>query len=109
MTTPVLKSLRPDGWPDCINAGKAVVRFPNGTESGSWYSRPSDDGDKTAAYVRRDPAVLAALPEVQAMIRAETERCAKIADPPLMHRKGKPGLWRARRAAIAAAIREGRG
>ena len=26
-------------------------------------------------YVRRDPAVLAALPEVQEMIRAETERC----------------------------------
>jgi len=59
-------------------------------------------------YVRRDRAVLAALPEVQALVAAETERCAKIADPPLMHRKGKPGLWRKRRAAIAAAIREGR-
>lgn len=33
------------------------------------------------------------------------ERAAKLADPPLMHRKGKPGLWRTRRAAIAQAIR----
>jgi hypothetical protein len=54
------------------------------------------------------PAVLAELPEVRALVAAETERCAKIADPPLMHRKGKPGLWRTRRAAIAAAIREAR-
>lgn len=33
------------------------------------------------------------------------EDAAKIADPPLMHRKGKPGLWRRRRAEIAANIR----
>ena len=30
---------------------------------------------------------------------------AKIADPPLMHRKGAPGLWRRRRADIAVTIR----
>lgn len=67
MTTPVLKSVRPDDWPDLINAGKAVVRFPNGIESGSWYNRPNDNGDKTAEYIRRDPAVLAELPEVRAL------------------------------------------
>lgn len=32
-------------------------------------------------------------------------RAAEIADPPLMHRKGKPGLWRVRRAKIASDIR----
>ena len=39
-------------------------------------------------------------------IKEETiEACARIADPPLMHRVGQPGLWRRRRAAIASAIR----
>ena len=39
-------------------------------------------------------------------IKEETiEECARIADPPLMHRVGQPGLWRRRRAAIASAIR----
>ena len=33
------------------------------------------------------------------------ERAAQIADPPLMHRAGKPGMWRVRRAKIAADIR----
>ena len=46
-----------------------------------WRSEP---GGKGIHYVRRDPAVLAALPEVQALIRAavekETERCAKKVD-----------------------------
>jgi hypothetical protein len=36
---------------------------------------------------------------------AVIEECARVADPPLMHRKGKPGLWRQRRAQIAADIR----
>jgi len=35
----------------------------------------------------------------------ERERCARLADPPLMHRKGRVGLWRKRRAQIAADIR----
>lgn len=33
------------------------------------------------------------------------EIAADIADPPLMHRKGKLGMWRLRRAKIAADIR----
>jgi len=46
------------------------------------------------------------LPARDARIRTEAlEEAAKVADPPLMHRKGKVGLWRSRRAAIAAAIR----
>jgi hypothetical protein len=75
------------------------------------YDEPplQDVPDCTVAYVRRDPAVLAALPEVQSMVAnavaAERERCAKIAEPPQMHRKGRVGLWRQRRADIAAAIR----
>lgn len=36
---------------------------------------------------------------------AAIERAARIADPPFMHRKGKPGMWRIRRAKIAADIR----
>jgi len=43
---------------------------------------------------------------VEEAVAQERERCAKIADPPLMHRKGPPGLWRKRRAKIAAAIRD---
>jgi hypothetical protein len=50
----------------------------------------------------------AALSVIESRVRAEErERAARIADPPLMHRKGKVGLWRQRRAAIAAAIRSG--
>ena len=33
------------------------------------------------------------------------EEAAKVADPPLMHRKGNVGLWRQRRAQIASDIR----
>ena len=67
MTTPtVLKSLRPDGWPDRIHATKTIIRFLSGIESGTWYSRANDM--KTIEYVRRDTAVLAALPEVQALV-----------------------------------------
>ena len=40
--------------------------------------------------------------KIRAMV---VEECAQIADPPLMHRKGKPGLWRQRRAKIAEDIR----
>lgn len=32
-------------------------------------------------------------------------QAAKIAEPPLMHRVGKPGLWRRRRAQMAKDIR----
>lgn len=37
--------------------------------------------------------------------RAAMRRAADIAEPPLMHRRGRVGLWRQRRAAIADAIR----
>lgn len=36
---------------------------------------------------------------------AGIQKAAEIADPPMMHRKGKPGMWRVRRAKIAADIR----
>jgi hypothetical protein len=36
---------------------------------------------------------------------AGVEAAALIADPPLMHRKGKPGMWRVRRKKIADDIR----
>jgi hypothetical protein len=38
--------------------------------------------------------------------RMALDAAAKVAEPPLMHRKGAPGLWRTRRAAIATAIRQ---
>jgi len=40
----------------------------------------------------------------QAQLEA-VEAAAKIADPPLWHRVGPPGLWRRRRAKIARDIR----
>ncbi len=43
---------------------------------------------------------------IDKVIADERERCAKLADPPLMHRKGNVGLWRRRRAQIAADIRD---
>ena len=43
--------------------------------------------------------------ELDAAVAAEREACAKIVDPPLMHRKGRIGLWRKRRAEMAWTIR----
>ena len=43
--------------------------------------------------------------ELDAAVAAAYEKAAALADAPLAHRKGKPGLWRQRRAAIAAEIR----
>jgi hypothetical protein len=48
-----LKSIQPDDWPDRIHANKAVIRFPNGVESGNWQTKPADD---TCEYVRALPA-----------------------------------------------------
>lgn len=65
--------------------------------------------DRTATWGSDDHGIhheVAAM-IVEAAILAERERCAKIADPPLMHRKGPPGLWRRRRAEIASSIRSG--
>lgn len=51
-----LKSIQPDDWPDRIHANKAVIRFPNGVESGNWQTKPADD---TCEYVRALPAASA--------------------------------------------------
>ena len=64
--------------------------------------------DDVAAWNRRTPS-----PEVAALIaearregwNAAIEAAAALAHPPQWERKGKPGLWRLRRAKIAAAIR----
>ena len=45
---------------------------------GNWS--PVDGGTQDVEYIRRDPAVLAALPEVQAMIAAAYEVAAKVVD-----------------------------
>ena len=50
-----LRSAEPDDWPETVHVGKAVVRFPNGVESGSWYSKPNDE-DKTVPFARADLA-----------------------------------------------------
>lgn len=47
---------------------------------GLYTERKDNRWPEPVEYVRRDPAVLAALPEVQALVAAEAERCAKIAD-----------------------------
>ena len=59
--------------PDFIWANVAV--WGNGEPlAGEWNHRDVGS-DEDTAYVRRDPATLAALPEVQALIEAERERC----------------------------------
>jgi hypothetical protein len=73
-----------------------------------WYA----DWDKPLTeYVRRDPAVLAELPEVRALVAAETERCAKIAEDRHLSWNDESGVECDVTACadIAAAIREGRG
>ena len=45
---------------------------------GNWS--PVDGGTQDVEYIRRDPAVLAALPEAQALIAAAYEVAAKTAD-----------------------------
>jgi hypothetical protein len=42
----------------------------------------------------------------RAAVEAERARCLAIVEPPLMHRKGRIGLWRQRRAEMADAIRK---
>jgi hypothetical protein len=64
-----------------------------------------DDGG--VPFIRRDPAVLAALPEVQALVAEavaqERERCARIADT--LHYPDETKIS----ASIRAAIRAGGG
>ena len=70
------------------------------------------DGDG-AEYVRRDPAVLAALPEVQALVAEavaqERERCAKVAQDRYLSWGDESGVECDATACadIAAAIRAG--
>jgi len=45
---------------------------------GNWS--PVDGGTQDVEYIRRDPAVLASLPEVQALIAAAFEAAAKVVD-----------------------------
>ncbi len=45
---------------------------------GNWS--PVDGGTQDVDYIRRDPAVLAALPEVQALIAAAYEVAAQVVD-----------------------------
>ena len=56
---------------------------PTGIRDG-WTGLPHQVVDGDTEYIRRDPAVLAALPEVQALIRqaveAEREACARLVD-----------------------------
>lgn len=53
---------------------------------GNWS--PVDGGTQDTEYIRRDPAVLAALPEVQALIAAAYEAAAVVAS-------GEERIWEA--------------
>lgn len=77
----------------------------DGTGEAKPYRFIQHPDDTTPLYVRYD-TIDARIAEA---VAKERERCARLADPPLAHRKGKPGLWRQRRAAIAAAIRQTEG
>jgi hypothetical protein len=62
--------------PDQITAWVWKLPYPskyNGKTEWTADIFPADQDCTT--YVRRDPAVLAALPEVKALIEAERERC----------------------------------
>lgn len=52
--------------------------------TGRWITQGHENPHGNAEYIRRDPAVLAALPEVQAIVEAavrdEREACASVAD-----------------------------
>jgi hypothetical protein len=87
------------------------------------FADPKYCNDPAIEYVRRDPAVLAALPEMQALIRkaveAEREACAKLrAKKPKRNTSQRYALetlngldaydwgWSQSRSAHAAAIRK---
>lgn len=108
---------------------KVWLDWPQANRGEPVFDNPPENGFQAGqtCYVRRDPAVLAALPEVKALVAAERERCAKIAmDRWAAHRESadrtfeldyegarESAVSRETRAdearAIAAAIREGRG
>jgi len=95
-----------------VRDGRVSMCPACGAKSGSQFNGPLDlpsaDNRAIAAWNRRTPS-----PEVAALIaearregwNAAIEAAAALAHPPQWERKGKPGLWRLRRAKIAAAIR----
>ncbi len=89
----------------CPTCGKPIIRVTRGIPSmGTCSEGHTTDRRDTS---RRPPEVPKTYTEaeVQALLAAAVERAATLADPPLMHRKGRPGLWRTRRVQIADAIR----
>lgn len=73
----------------------------------SWAEKASHTFAIKASLAAAEARVAELTAERDEAVKVERERCALIADPPLAHRKGKVGLWRQRRAIIAAAIRKG--
>jgi hypothetical protein len=83
----------------CPNDGSPLWRV-------TWKQRAEEHFERAVEEMKRANEAVAALPQAIAAARREAlEEAAKIADPPLAHRKGPVGLWRKRRAEIAAAIR----
>lgn len=85
------------------DSGLLVFKCPDtspcvGSGLGS-FGRSEQRDTAIAAWNRRDEA------HTRAAVEAERARCLAIVEPPLMHRKGRVGLWRQRRAEMAAAIR----
>lgn len=66
-----LKALSPDDWPDEVFVGKAVLRFPNGIESGNWQSQ---EDAKHIRYTRAQPQ-----PDPSAYAAGERDMQEKIA------------------------------
>ncbi|MDI9407782.1 MAG: hypothetical protein QM523_00880 [Candidatus Pacebacteria bacterium] len=58
-----------------------------------------------AEYIRKDASDAAIAAARAEGVREGMLKAAEIAEPPLMHRKGNIGIWRRRRADIAADIR----
>lgn len=86
--------------------------------AGYWsFDPPTGGGNPSTRFIAfvpgTEPPKNYTEPEVQALIaearrdgwNAGVEAAAALAHPPQWERKGKPGLWRLRRAKIAAAIR----
>ena len=62
--------------------------------------------DEAADVIEAQQSDLATLRKQLENARSEAlEEAAAVVDPPLMHRKGNVGLWRKRRAAMAAEVR----
>lgn len=75
------------------------------SEGWSWTKWPITDQEDAIEYIRRDPAVLAELPEVKALREALEEADRQLA---YLDEKMPTGTTPSVRSRIAAAIREGR-